>query len=98
MALVVTSAEAPAPPLLPFASADNAAAAVAAACRVRGTPEAHLQFSCRNRDAAQARCAASPRAPKRLPGVAPAHACPRRRALAETATACTTGPSRCRCR
>ena len=59
MALVVTSAEAPAP-LLPFASPDGGASAVAAACRVRGTPEAHLQFSCRNREATQAR------APRRM--------------------------------
>ena len=44
MALVVTSAEAPAP-LLPFASPDGGASAVAAACRVRGTPEAREGFA-----------------------------------------------------
>ena len=56
MALVVTSSSEAAPAatlLLP--SEGLAASSVAAACRVVGTPEAHLQYSCRNHDAAQAR-------------------------------------------
>ena len=57
MALVVTpsSEAAPSATLLLPPEALGAAAAVAAACRVVGTPEAHLQYSCRNREAAQAR-------------------------------------------